>query len=499
MKKNTLYILHFLLVAFSLSVTANNIVYPWRATTAVVERGNSFDILFDNIKFQEIDSIALIATHHQLLVEIDSVEIGMFEFDHYTKSAVNNRIWANIPEVTPEELYDLHIYCGGEVSISPKSVKVVKQFNRAHSFIHISDLHVTREWVGTAEDGYAKELELLNSFIEVANIISPDFIIITGDNIMDYTMFDADSTGWNGVRNYEADSRPLIEERYKNLFYGANGFSGIYGFNSPTFLTPGNHDFYGVHKDDHLAKTLQWNKHMGKRTHGFTFAGTRVILSDDSLGDTESETPSAAIMSSLQRKVHEQFLEENGAGELRILGQHKHDNIDTLFLDKHHINILLNGHNHTPFDELVGVTPTLNTRPGVVCRSGEIKDWEKNLGFFRIFHVDGESYEYSEPLRFCQNPTANHKDLKMNLTLNFANDNNGKHKSNQATIENLFSVNLPKCKIRFVMEKGEYKVEGGEIYQTIEKTGYSIIDVHTDVKANNRVVVNITPKMQEVF
>lgn len=87
----------------------------------------------------------------------------------------------------------------------------------------------------------------------------------------------------------------------------------------------------------------------------------------------------------------------------------------------------------------------------------------------------------------------------MNLTLNFANDNNGKHKSNQATIENLFSVNLPKCKIRFVMEKGEYKVEGGEIYQTIEKTGYSIIDVHTDVKANNRVVVNITPKMQEVF
>ena len=115
----------------------------------------------------------------------------------------------------------------------------MKEFSPNHSFIHISDLHVTRQWVGKPDDGYAKELELFDSFVKVANIIAPDFVIVTGDVIHHYTRIEADKTGWGGKKLYDADQRPLVEEKYRNYYHGAKGFSGIYGLNSPVFSLPG--------------------------------------------------------------------------------------------------------------------------------------------------------------------------------------------------------------------------------------------------------------------
>ena len=487
--RKTLFLIVVLLVLKTPIISiAGNIVYPWNATTAIVEWEDNLTILFDNIYFQMIDSIELVGPFNRLSLSADSVEIGKFEFDNYTKSSVNNRILVKIPKSTPQELYDLFVHCGGEVSSSPKSVKVVKQLNRIHSFIHISDLHMTRQWVGSAENGYAKELELFDSFVKVANIISPDFIIVTGDNIMDYTMFDADSTGWGGVKNYNANKRPLIEEKYKNLFYGTEDFSGIYGLNSPTFLIPGNHDYYGVPKDNYYAKALQWNKLMGIRVHEFSYSGTRVFLADDSLCDSVSVS---FPLSKTQENIFEKYLEKNGVGKIRILAQHRPNNVDTMFLNKNNINILLHGHNHSPNEEFIGATPTLSSRPGVICRSGEINNWEKNLGFFRIFHIDGDSFESTLPLRFCKNPIEQYKNLKLNLTLDFQQPNDGAVRSNEAIIANSFPVDLPNCKIRFLMKKGLYEVTGGEIIQTFDNERYSIIDVSVVVNSNEEKIVRV--------
>ena len=481
------------LLLFPLFSVAGTIVYPWRAVPTFAKAGSNFSILFDNHYHAEIDSVVLAGPFNRVALKVDSVVIARVEYDSFTKSSVNNTIWVHVPKPAPEELYDLFVYSGGEVHRSPKSVKVVREFSPSHSFIHISDLHISRQWVGTGDDGYAKELELFDRFVEVANIIAPDFVVMTGDAIHHYTLFDADSTGWGENKAYEADERPLVEEKYKNYFEGANGFSGIQGLNAPVFSLPGNHDSYGVSRKDHLAMASQWNQLCGKRIFGFSYAGTRVIAADDYLGDPVTDIPDTAPMSGLQGKALESFLLENGPGKIRIMAQHRPDRIDTSFIDKHKINILLNGHRHNPFEEKVGATPTLSIRPGTVCRSGETGRWRETLGFFRLFYIDGDQFEYTPPLRFCKNPTASFDELELNLTLSFKNTNDGTFCSNEAVIQNSFGVGFPRCKVRFVMKKGSYKVSGGTIQQVIENDRFSVVDVYTEVAAISGKEVKIYP------
>ncbi len=471
-------------------IIAGNIVYPWRAVKTIVQSGKSFNILFNNITYAPIDSVILEGPFNRAILTIDSVSVGRFEFDSFTHAAVNNKICATVPSGTPEELYNLKIISRGEAHLSPVSVKVVKEFSTSHSFIHISDLHLTRQWVGTAENGYAKELELLDKFIDVANIIHPDFIIITGDNIMDYTRINADPTGWGGINLTDAASRPLLEEKWRNCFDGAAGFSGINAFDSPVFILPGNHDFYGLKQDDYPAKAAQWNDMCGIRVYGFSYAGTRVIASDDFLGDPVYDIPDKSPMSGLQGKVLESFLSGNGPGLIRIMAQHRHDRFDTAFLNKYKINILLNGHAHTPFEGKIGTTPTLLSRPGVVCRSG-VKDIEGELGYFRIFLINGSSCESTPPLRFTKDPVKPYRELEINLTMSFSNKNDGTATENTATIVNNLGVVIPDCHIRFVMKKGRYKVNTGTVYQTIESGKFSVIDVKVNAGKENPTRVSI--------
>jgi predicted MPP superfamily phosphohydrolase len=482
-----------LVLALDVRSIANHIVYPWRACPAIVPVGTTIEILYDNLFAMPVDSIILKGPYNQVVLSADTVMTGKFEYDSFTRASVSNVIRVTVPEGTPEELYDLIVTSGGETSISKRSVKVLKAYRDPHRFIHITDPHVSRQWIGTPGNGYAKELELLDRFIEVANIICPEYIIVTGDIIHDYTRFDADSLGWGGIVRSGFEHPPLAEEKYKNYFEGANGFTGIYGFNAPVFSLPGNHDFYGPASDDYPAKAAQWNRLMGKRVYGFSYKDTRVIAADDYLGDPVVDIPAQALMSGLQGRVLDGFLTSAGPGKIRIMAQHRPDRVDTTFLNRHRIAVLLNGHSHRPHQEFVGSTPTLNIRPGVVCRSGEIANWEKMLGFFRVFTIDGDAFHYSSPLRFCQNPIAPPDQLVLNLTLTFKKNNNGRAKSNEAVITNHFDIDLPECRIRFIMPQKErgYTVSGGEVYQTIENPLFSVVDVHVDVKANSSKIVKI--------
>ncbi len=495
MKRNAIILL-ICLLAFGLHAAANQIVYPWRACPAIAPVGKTIDILYDNPAVLPVDSVILSGPYNRVVLSADAIHSGRFEYDSFTKAAVSTMIRITIPEGTPEELYDLIVKSGSETNVSKRSVKVLKAFRNPHRFIHISDPHMSRQWVGTPENGYAKELELLDRFIEVANIIHPEYIIVTGDIIHDYTRFDADSVGWGGVVRSGFDNPPLAEEKYKNFFEGAHGFSGVYGFDAPVFSVPGNHDFYGPKADDYPAKAAQWNHLMGRRVYGFSYLDTRIVGSDDYLGDPVVDIPDHAPMSGLQGKLLDSFLNTQGPGKLRIMAQHRPDRVDTAFMNRHRINILLNGHSHSPHEELVGTTPTLNIRPGVVCRSGEIASWKKKLGFFRLFTVDGDTFHYTPPLRFCENPTAPYDKLLLNLTLEFSKDNTGRSASNEAVLTNRFDVDLPGCHVRFVMPKNKsgYRVSGGEVYQTIENSRVVVLDVRADVSAASRKKVTVSAR-----
>jgi hypothetical protein len=175
------------------------------------------------------------------------------------------------------------------------------------------------------------------------------------------------------------------------------------------------------------------------------------------------------------------------------MAQHRADRIDTAFMDRNQIGILLNGHWQDPHEEYVGTTPTLSIRPGVVCKSGE-RIIEDRLGRFRIFRIDGDTYTYSPSVRFCKEPTAPYQELQLNLTLSFKKENDGQSKANEAVLTNDFDIDLPECNVRFVMAKGKYKVSGGTIHQIIETSRFSVLDVRVDMEANSSKSVKISKK-----
>ena len=471
-----------------------SIVYPFRAAPVIAKAGSGFHILYNNRSASVIDSVVLKGLYWDVRIKVDSVETGRFEYDTYTRMYTNNRINVLVPDGAAEDMYDLLVYVGKEVHVSKRSVKVVKSFSAAHKFIHISDPHVSRNWIGPAEDGYAQEIELLDRFIDVANIIAPDFVLVTGDLIHDYTRFNADSIGWGGKRLTAYDKLPTVEEKFRNYFEGAKNFRGVQAIDAPVFSIPGNHDFYGMPADDYQAKSMQWNSLCGKRAHGVSFAGTRLLFADDYLGDPVIDIPDAAPLSGLQGKVLEEFLKRDGAGSLRILAQHRHNRFDTTFLKKHQIKLVLNGHNHTPKVDTVGAVPTLSMRPGAVCRSGEIKRWEKVLGLFRIFYVNDSDFQYTEPLRFCANPTAPYNEIALNLSLDFKKANTGASTFNAATFTNKLPVDLPNCRVRFIMKKGNYQISTGEIRQVVDTEKFTVIDVSVNVKTQSSLIIEVVPK-----
>ncbi|WP_431291570.1 metallophosphoesterase family protein [Pedobacter sp. P26] len=475
-------------------IPAGGIVYPFRASPAIVKTGTQFHILYNNKAQHQIDSIVLKGPYSRVLLKIDSISKGRFEYDTYTTMYTNNKIWVTVPQGRPQDMYDLMVYAAGEVEISRRSVKLVKQFSPKHSFIHITDTHISRNWVGSADNGFAEELQLMDRFITVANIISPDLVIVTGDLIHDYTRFNKDARGWGGDTIKGYTKLPTIEEKYRNYFEGAQGYRGVQYINAPVFSVPGNHDFYGMNEDDHPAKAAQWNALCGIRVSGLAYAGTRFMFIDDYLGDQEKDIPNKKPMSGLQGKILRNFLALNGPGQLRIMAQHRHDRADTGFLNEQKIGLIVNGHIHTPHVDTLGKTPTIRIRPGVVCRSGENHRWEQILGFFRIIRIDGEKFTYTDPLRFCSNPTDAYNKIKLNLTLTFKSNNAGLATSNVAVIGNKLPVELPGCRVRFVMKKGAYLVSGGRVFQQFNNGKLTIVDVDADVNAGTVKKVSINLK-----
>lgn len=472
-------------------VPVGDIIYPYRAAPAAVKTGTGFQVLYNNRNSNTIDSVVLKAKYWNVKLKVDSVQKGHFEYDSFTQQFTNTKIWVTVPATAPEDMYDLIIYKQAEVQVSKRSVKLLKLFPAVQRIIHISDTHVSRNWKGSPTDGYAEELELLDKFINVANIIAPDFVVVTGDLTHDYTRFSPDARGWGGKKFTAPDAQPFAEEKFKNYYEGAKGYRGVQFIDAPVFSVTGNHDFYGMDVKDHAQKALQWNSISGIRVHGVAYGDTRLMVVDNFLGDSIRDIPVKAPMAGLQGKVFKDFLEQNGPGKIRLMAQHLHNKFDADFINKNDVKLVLSGHIHTPEAGPIKGTKATTIRPGVVCRSGENERWEKVLGLFRIVTVNGSEFSFTDPIRFCVNPTLSYKDIKLNLTLDFKQDNNGKSSSNTAVIKNSLPTDLPNCHIRFVMKKGKYRVEGGRVQQVVNSGSRTVVDVRADVNSSKSRSVNI--------
>jgi predicted phosphodiesterase len=445
------------------------IIYPWRAVSKIVKRSEYFTIFYKQDNSSSIDSVILEGLYNRIHLKIIGTEHGSFEYDNYTHAKFNYKITVKVPKKTPEELYNLIVKSPAGSSISKKSVKVIKKYKKRYKIILISDPHISRQWEGTLENGHCIELEKFDNFVKVANIIGPDIVICAGDNIHQYTMFGADTSGWNGQKNYDASQKPDVDEKWNYYYEGDKNFLGLHGLNAPAFSMAGNHDYYGT---DSTAS--QWNQYCGLRVFGFCYHKTRFLVFDNFLG---SDYPNGQI------DVLESFLEDKGKGSLRILIQHNNRKFDTAFLNKHNINLAFVGHTHKPGVWQIDSTSTEGTSPGSVSKSG-VKN--SNLGWFRIIWIDGVSYSLSPDLKYCSNsPRLPHDDQQLNLTLSYENPNDGSMNSNRAVLRNKFDIDLHSCKVRFIMQKGSYKVTGCNIEQIITNDTVSVIDVSVDINAKS--------------
>jgi 3',5'-cyclic AMP phosphodiesterase CpdA len=148
-------------------------------------------------------------------------------------------------------------YAGADSAYSNKSLKTVSSFPSQWSVVHITDPHVTAGW--DTASAYAKELEYLSPIVSVINVLSPDIVICTGDNVMDYLQ--------NGA--------PPQGEKWNQFFNGYGNLKGVHGVNSPVFVTTGNHD--AQYPNGAVNYSRQWTKWVGKRYHALSFGFARFL------------------------------------------------------------------------------------------------------------------------------------------------------------------------------------------------------------------------------
>jgi len=469
----------FLLVCVQTSTA--QIVNPGRAAPRIVKRSEIFSILCREEPATIIESVVLQGPYNRIRLEVVGQTRGHFEYDSYTRGAANLKIRVKTPSAAPEELYDLVVSSAKNTFVSKNAVKVVKEFKQRHTIILISDPHITRQWAGPPEQGYGIELERFDNFVRVANLLNPDFVVCAGDLIHDYTRIDADKDGWGGQARAKAAERPYADEKWKNYYEGASGYLGLHGLRAPAFSLAGNHDYYGV---DGQERAAQWNQYCGLRVYGIPYGTTRLLVMDNFLSGNPHPDDQLAIL--------EAFLKKEGPGSLRILAQHDHTRFPADFLNRQKVQLAFVGHTHTPRIWRVDGTSTQVTSPGSVSKSGE-KD--PQMGWFRIIWADGESYALSPDLKYCSNsPGLPHAEQKLNLTVEYERPNDGRAISNRATLRNEFGIDLSRCRVRFVMKKGRYRVAGGVIDQIIEGKTVTVLDIDADVGRRGAAEVRVFPR-----
>lgn len=450
---------------------AGAIVHPWRAAPTIVHRGEAFPILFHAEPGERITGVTLVSRHQRIEIPAGNVASrrGDFPFDPVLDARCTLRATVTVPAGSPADLYDLVVRTNRREVTSKHAVNVIREYRKRFTIVHISDTHIARNWVGDLKTGYPPGLEHLAGIVAVSNIIAPDFVAVTGDNIVNFH------------RNSEL-AEPDSARKWECFYEGSAGYKGIFGFHAPTFVVPGNHDC-GVGVTDRTQSVGLYVELNGLRTYGFRYGKTRVIACDDVLGGYRSAKDIPA-----QFKALEAYLAEAGAGDMRILITHHPLRKDLsvpakarhAFLDRNRIHLVLNGSAHRNRQTRWGTTPTLE----LTTKNAGIM--EKDPGWFRVLVIEGDKLLVNRSLQYGDIETRTAR-----LKLAYESPNDGTAEANKATITNGFDLAFGSCRVRFVMKPGRYAVTGGEVEQTYSADNVTVCDVRVPVAANAKAAVSI--------
>jgi len=460
----------FLLIGFSITALCGNIVYPWRASTAIVKSGESFEVWFNADNGQTIHSIKLNGPYNSVSTSISTVA-GNWVYDPMSGNTYTHKITVNVPAGIPADRYDLVLNTSTGTVTSYGGVKIVKKYNDEYYLVHMSDGHLF-------QGGHDSDvlLKRKSAMIDIANIIDAQIIIETGDNM------------------YNVINHPEREEYY---FLGNNSLNtkGMAKATAATFLIPGNHDA-PINNDFNKATAQQnadfFNRYWGIQSHIFKYGNGRFMNINNAW------SVSATNAGDHQYQIDEAIAWLQGVGSggnFHLAAGHIYSRMHSFIDSVTNLSLVLSGHNHHLFTK----NPYSFTEgsPAVAYIAASTREYfEFNL--FKINNIDGTYITPSGATASTNVLFSGTKDTpstwvtNMKLTYKAAND--GTSASNSAIIDNKFPFAIEGARIRFVVPKGyNYGITKGTIEQEFDGTLYHVVDVKVNLEANSTTQVEITP------
>ncbi len=493
MKKNIHLFLLLLIVFISMNSWSQKIVYPWRATTAIVKSGESFEVWFNPDAGQTVNSIELKGPYNTITGTITNTNTLPWVYDQWSGNTCNQKITVSVPQNTPVDRYDLILKTSTGDEISLAAVKVIKEYKSNYYIMHISDVH---RWQGTYDTPNII-LREVSTVVDIANIINPEMIIETGDSY------------YPNSNNSASTEQRIVE--FMNGFTNTtvNKYvNGMNNFFAPVFIIPGNHDTTlknfelepGYPNPGYETKPAQdWNRNFGLGAQNFIYGNTRFMGVNNSwTPDTGGGAAGYVPNYKWQLDAANAWLTSVGKGSFRIACFHvPQESVPPVYNSfkaaGNTLDLMLAGHVHSitnsPF-----IYDGIKTFTTLSCRDGS-KSAPFNL--YKIDEVTGTYQTIGNAQGANQAlETAKNYDTSK-LTLTYSNLNDGTSSTNIATIVNKFSFPITAARVRFVTPKGKsYYVLNATITQEFDGTDYHIIDASYDLTPNSTKIVELKEGVQ---
>ncbi|MCX6309368.1 MAG: metallophosphoesterase [Bacteroidia bacterium] len=448
------------IISFSTLSEAGNIVYPWRATTAIVKSGETFEVWFNADQGETVKSVQLVGPYSTMGARI-KIKKASWVYDVTSMNTYNTNITVSVPANCPADRYDIVLNTSSGLVRSLAGAKVIKGYKPSYYILHFSDAHAFQK-------GSETVLNRISTIVEMANIINPELVFNTGDNLY----------------------RPT-EDRMNQLFAGNAGQStkGLNSLNAATFTVPGNHDYDFdklAEKGFYKEKSDWWNTWWGLQTYHFKYDNARFMVTNNGWDGFNPVQQIAATNAWLQKV---------GKGNFRLSAAHIRDKEMKAFDSIVPLEFALFGHNH----HIASQNPSLLSNKPIQYIVNSIRDHME----FNLYKVDGKAGtcvpvgSKTGQVVYVENPTDQETPslYKPKLTLRFLKANDGSSTSNIAYFVNKFDFPIEGAKVRFIMPKAKkYTVSKGKIEQEFDGRKVHVVDVSVNLQAGSSLEVTIHAK-----
>lgn len=376
------------------------------------------------------------------------------------------RLTVKVPGDISPELMRLELtHASGKSDMSARAVSIVPDFEQDFYIFHQSDQHLTADKAvepggkSSTKWGHGSK-EALAWIAPIVNLTNPRFVIHTGDNIQVYNEPDH----WCGMDEAKRRINRFME--------------GLSGYTVATPATTGNHDngfssYIGI---DEWRKV--YNDLMGQRAFSFRM-GSFYVLASEWTDDTylrwaKNDYAKAVADSTIT---------------YRLLASHYYNGLSgwtTIAGDDHPCDLLIVGHNHR--------TRTLQTEPYRVLSVATAQHYQR-AAFFD-FKRTATGWTSVQPASHADEVNVHrlvgdYGTPRVSATYDNAND--GTTMTNTVHITNSLPHNFYDGRVRFLLQKGEYAVSGGQIlaqYEYAENTKTAVL-VKIDIPADSDIKTSI--------